>query len=179
MSHRVLVSLALALLVAGCGGGDEAGAGAAQPASGAGGNAGTAKPRTAADDMVAAASPSRAANNVELKFAIAKRPATGQPLEIDLQILPKVANTSLRVMVQNTDGVTVQSGAEFERMNGAEPNVPLTHRVIVLPERDGIFAISAITLIDTKDVSLTRVFAIPIIVGEGVVPAQLAAGTPQ
>lgn len=57
---------------------------------------------------------------------------------------------------------------------GAEPGVPLTHRLTLVPARDGVFSISAVALIDTDRSSVTRTFAIPVIVGEGVTPGELA-----
>ena len=133
-------------------------------------------PRKAAlpPDMVSAVSGSKGNAAVDLKFALASRPEPGRPLDIELAVIPSDAAATIRVIVQNADGLAITAGQEMSIPRGAEPGVPLMHRVTVVPERDGIFSLSAVALVDTDRSSLTRTFAIPIIVGEGISPRELA-----
>ncbi|MGE0581047.1 MAG: hypothetical protein AB7P31_02745 [Steroidobacteraceae bacterium] len=125
-------------------------------------------------DMVSAVSGSKGGSAVDLKFALASRPEPGRPLDIDIALVPSDAAATIRVIVQNIDGIAITAGQEVTIPRGSEPGVPIVHRVTVVPERDGIFSLSAVALIDTDRTSLTRTFAIPIIVGQGVTPGQLA-----
>ncbi len=125
-------------------------------------------------DMVSAVSGSKGSVAVDLKFALLSRPEPGRPLDIDLAVIPTDAAATIRVIIQNTDGITITGGQEVTIQKGAEPGVPLTHRLTLVPARDGVFSISAVALIDTDRSSVTRTFAIPVIVGEGVTPGELA-----
>lgn len=128
-------------------------------------------------DMVSAVSGSKGNVSVDLKFALTSRPEPGKPLDIDMAVIPTDATATIRVIVQNTDGLEITAGQEMRVPAGAEPGVALSHRVTVVPERDGVFSLSAVALIDTDKSSVTRTFAIPIIVGEGITPGQLAPQT--
>lgn len=125
-------------------------------------------------DMVSAVSGSKGSVAVDLKFALLSRPEPGRPLDIDLAIIPTDAAATIRVIVQNTDGISITGGQEVTIPKGAEPGVPFNHRVTIVPARDGVFSLSAVALIDTDRSSVTRTFAIPVIVGEGVTPGELA-----
>lgn len=125
-------------------------------------------------DMVSAVTGSKSAAAVDLKFALLSRPEPGRPLEIDLAVIPLDAAATIRVIVQNTDGIEITRGQEMVVPAGAEAGVPVIHRLTVVPARDGIFSLSAVALVDTDKSSVTRTFAIPVIVGEGVTPAALA-----
>jgi hypothetical protein len=127
--------------------------------------------------MVSAVSGGKGNSSVDLKFALTSRPEPGRPLDIDLAVIPREADVTVRVIVQNTDGIAITAGQEVKIPKGAEPGVPVTHRLTVLPARDGIFSLSAVALVDSDKSSVTRTFAIPIIVGEGITPTELAAGT--
>ncbi|MGD9597397.1 MAG: hypothetical protein AB7G76_03380 [Steroidobacteraceae bacterium] len=129
-------------------------------------------------DMVSAVSGSKSAAAVDLKFALTSRPEPGRALDIDLAVIPLDRSATIRVIVQNTDGLTITAGQEMRVPPGAEAGVPLIHRVTIVPARDGIFSLSAVALVDTDKSSVTRTFAIPIIVGEGVTPAELKPETP-
>lgn len=124
-------------------------------------------------DMVSAVTGSKSEAAVDLKFALQSRPEPGRPLDIDLAVIPLDASARIRVIVQNTDGLEITQGQEMAVPEGAEAGVPLIHRLTVVPARDGVFSLSAVALVDTDKSSMTRTFAIPIIVGEGITPAQL------
>ncbi len=125
-------------------------------------------------DMVSAVSGSKGSAAVDLKFALGSRPEPGRPLDIEMAVIPADASATIRLIVQNSDGLAITAGQEMTIPKGAEPGTALMHRVTIVPARDGVFSLSAVALIDTDKSSLTRTFAIPIIVGEGVTPGELA-----
>lgn len=128
-------------------------------------------------DFVSAVSGSKGNVSVDLRFALTSRPEPGKPLDIDMAVIPTDATATIRIIVQNTDGLEITAGQEMRIPEGAEPGVALSHRVTIVPARDGVFSLSAVALIDTDKSSVTRTFAIPIIVGEGITPGQLAPQT--
>jgi hypothetical protein len=125
-------------------------------------------------DMVSAVSGSKGSASVDLKFALGSRPEPGRPLDIEIAVIPSDAAATIRLIVQNSDGLAITAGQEMIIPRGSEPGVPLAHRVTIVPARDGVFSLSAVALIDTDKSSLTRTFAIPVIVGEGVTPGELS-----
>lgn len=129
-------------------------------------------------DMVSAVSGSKASSSVDLKFALRSRPEPGHPLDIDLAILPKDSDATIRLIVQNTDGFQITAGQEVTIPKGSESGSVRVHRLTVVPARDGVFSLSAVALVDSDNSSVTRTFAIPIIVGEGITATALGADAP-
>lgn len=166
MSYRGLGWLLVVACLGGCDRSPEAVPSAAPTAN---------APRKAplSPDMVSAVSGSKSNAALDLKFALLSRPEPGRPLDIDIAVIPSDPNATVRVIVQNTDGLAITAGQEMRIPKGAEPGAPLAHRVTIVPGRDGVFSLSAVALIDTDKSSVTRTFAIPIIVGEGVTPGEL------
>ncbi len=173
MSYRVVGTLIALLCLGACDRTPDAAAPAAAPAS-------AKAPRQAplSPDMVSAVSGSKSDAAVDLKFALLSRPEPGRALDIDLAVIPLDRSATIRVIVQNTDGLTITAGQEMTVPRDAEAGVPLIHRVTIVPARDGVFSLSAVALVDTDKSSVTRTFAIPIIVGEGVTPAELTPEAP-
>ncbi len=169
MSYRVIAWLLAVVCLGAC---DRSPEGAPATAPGA------SAPRKApvSPDLVSAVSGSRGAAAVDLKFALASRPEPGRAFDIELVVIPRDPAATIRVIVQNTDGLSITAGQEMTIPKGAEAGVAVAHRVSIVPARDGIFSLSAVALIDTEKSSVTRTFAIPVIVGEGVTPGELAPG---
>ncbi|HNR23637.1 MAG TPA: hypothetical protein PKL49_11515 [Steroidobacteraceae bacterium] len=170
MTYRWLVSLLAVACVAGCDSAPENSTESA-PAARASAPAPALPPH-----MVSAVAGGKGNSSVDLKFALVSRPEPGRPLAIDLAVIPREADVTVRVIVQNTDGIAITAGQEVTIPKGAEPGEPVIHRLTVLPARDGIFSLSAVALVDSDKTSVTRTFAIPIIVGEGITPAELTSG---
>lgn len=125
-------------------------------------------------DMVSAVSGSKASSAVDLKFLLRSRPEPGRPLDIDLAVIPKDSQANIRLIVQNTDGFEITAGQQVSIPKGVEQGVAVVHRLTVVPARDGVFSLSAVALVDTDKTSVTRTFAIPVIVGEGITATGLA-----
>jgi hypothetical protein len=132
------------------------------------------KPSAADSDMVAAVSTTRSAGVVELKFAVAKRPKVGEPVEIEFALVPSIALERLFARFQVGEGLQLVSGEETEHLENAPGGVPVGHKVTVLPKADGIFSITAVVLADSDTESISRTFTIPLIAGQGL--AESAAG---
>ena len=167
-----LALLGCALLAA-CGGGasKDAGANAAADA-GAAARAGGEKANT---NMVSAVSSGKPGAAVDLKFDLAKRPRVGEPLEVSVVVTARASDIdSLQVIFQSTDGIQVTGGASLPPQAKPADGQTFSHTVTVVPQRDGVFYLSAVALIESGGdgaSSVARTFAIPVIVGDGVAAA--------
>jgi hypothetical protein len=124
------------------------------------------KPKDPMADMVSAVSGSRVSEPVELKFRLPHRPEVGKPIEVEIAVLPVSPLDRVAANFSAGTGLELRSGHEMAAIANPEPNVPLPHRLTIVPERDGIFFVSAVVLADSEQ-SITRTFSIPIIAGKG------------
>jgi hypothetical protein len=137
-------------------------------------------------DMVAAVSASKAGPPVGLKFELRQHPEAGQPLDVDIVIVPDAPSIGrLYAKFQGGDALSVVDGEQLSLEKPAVGSV-VRHVVRVVPKQDGIFSLSAMVSVDLANDSLTRTFSIPVIVGEGlpeppakaeVADGQAASGT--
>src|SRR4051812_22947030 len=131
-------------------------------------------------DMVSAFSATRGQPGlVDLKFKIEKRPAVGEPVEIQVAFIPTVELERLFARFQVAEGLQIVSGAESEHFEHPARGAPVSHKITVTARTDGIFYVTAIVLADSDKESVARTFAIPLIAGEGLteVPATPAAAS--
>ncbi len=114
--------------------------------------------------MVEAASQGKAQAAVDLKFELVQKPRVGQPLEIDLALLPQVDAKSANIQIAAADGFTLADGAgQFEIPVIAAGEV-YRHTVNVTPTTEGVFLIGVTLLLKNDDGTDTRAFSIPVIV---------------
>ncbi len=119
------------------------------------------------DDMVAAVSAGKP-GPVGLKFEIRQSPQVGQPVDVDIAVLPD-APTINRVYgkFQAGEGLELVDGERLEQVDKPAAGSVIRHVVRVTPKQDGIFTLNATVSVDLAGDSLTRVFSIPVIVGDG------------
>ena len=160
------IAAALALAVSGCGSSGESGTGAAPATTGPPGA--KAPGRAQSDNMVAAVSATKGGAPVEVKFELRERPQVGQPVDIDIAVLPVSPNLErVHAIFQAGDGLDLVSGGETALIEKPADGVPIRHTLRILPKRDGIFVVSAVVSVDTASESLSRTFSIPLIAGQG------------
>ena len=132
-------------------------------------------------DMVAAFSATRSqsgqAGLVDLRFKLDQRPAAGQPVDIELALIPAVDLERLFARFQAVEGLQIVSGAETEHFEHPAVGQPMKHKVTVIAKTDGIFYLTAVVLADSDKESVARTFALPLIAGQGLteLPAATAA----
>jgi hypothetical protein len=114
--------------------------------------------------MVEAASQGKTQAAVDLKFELVQKPKVGQPLEVNLALLPQVDAKSATIQVAAANGFTLADGAgQFETPAIAAGEV-YRHTVNVLPTTDGVFLIAVTLLLKNDEGTDTRAFSIPVIV---------------
>jgi hypothetical protein len=139
-------------------------------------------------DMIAAVSSAKT-GPVELKFELRSRPEVGQPVAIDIAILPRAPNLDrIKAGFQADDGLDIVAGAELPPVEVAAPapdkaadaTPPIRHTLQIVPKRDGIFIITAAVTADSANQPQPRSFSIPVIAGRGLpelaAKSEVAAG---
>ncbi|MBV8143566.1 MAG: hypothetical protein JO184_01070 [Gammaproteobacteria bacterium] len=159
------LALAAAALLSGCGShSPEAG-----PAAGAASKAVARKAVNPADELspymvsaVAANKPSTVP--VQLKFELRDRPGVGQPLVVDLAIVPMSASVDrVSGKVEGEDGLELTDGGVIAATERPPEGVPIRHSVKVVPGREGIFTVRASVSVDAAGSSSTETYSIPVI----------------
>jgi len=129
--------------------------------------AGAVKKGPTADELTAgmAAAPAlgKSVLPVDLKFELAQRPKIGQPLEINLALLPQIAGGPATVQVTDADGLDAQSDDPFD-IPAVEPGEVYRHTVRLTPNTDGVLLVDLTVSLQHDDVSDSKVFAVPVIV---------------
>jgi hypothetical protein len=161
-------ALAAAVMLSGCGSGETPGIAASAPKPAAA----ALKPQpgeVVSPNMVSAMSGARAGPaSVQVKFELRERPDVGQPLDIDLVILPgSAAVDRLYGRVEVADGLQLTEGAQIAPSDRPAEGIPIRHSIKVLPTRDGIFTVDAVVGVDSAGQSSSQTFSIPVIVGAG------------
>lgn len=161
--------LALAVILAGCDSEPD-------PTASASGRSKSAGNKSATDagdpDMVTAFSNTRGQPGlVDLKFKLTKRPAVGEPVDIELALIPTVELEHLFARFQAAEGLQIVSGAETEHFEHPATGVPVKHKMTVAAKGDGIFYVTAIVLADSDKESVARNYSFPLIAGQGLADA--------
>jgi len=163
---RVLAVVALAAVLAACGRGEEQAAVTQAPSATAEGGATSAAPvETPEDKRLANAVPTgKTAAPVDLKYDVLAKPQVGQPFEIELALLPRLAADALEVEVTGIPGLAIVSGgvAKFEGVSSGDRHVV---RVLVQADAAGIYYANVVARMITQSRSEARTFSVPVVVG--------------
>jgi len=181
---RAFAIIALATALAACNKGDEQAATAPAPAAQPdGGQAAPAVVESPDDKRMAnAVVTGKTAAPVDLKFDILAKPAVGQPFEIELALLPRLAADALEVEITGIPGLTIVSGGtpRFEQVLGGDRHVA---KVLAQADAPGIYYANVTAKMITQVQTEVRTFSIPVVVGtvaaaQKTEPAQDASGKP-
>lgn len=183
---RVVAVVALAGLLAACGRGEEEKAATTDTpaANGAPVADAPAPPAESPDDqrMATAVVTGKTSAPVDLKYDVLAKPNVGQPVEIELALLPRLAADTLEVEVTGIPGLTVVSGGavKFDAVTGGSRHVA---KVIVQADAAGIYYVNVVARMSTKVQTEVRTFSVPVVVGavpaaQKTEPQKDAAGEP-
>lgn len=165
---RLLLLIAtLAVLLTACGDADPSRTGAPAGKAPADSAAAAAQPEVdaATRGMVSGVAAGRAEDAaVDLKFELKSRPEVGQPLTIDVVLLPQISSKKMNVTYLS-EGLTVQPSSMPSQYEAVQPGSVYRHQATVVPRDDGVFYVSAIVMVQTDTEEITRTFSIPVVVG--------------
>jgi hypothetical protein len=102
---------------------------------------------------------------VTIRYDFSSKPTLGTPTELDVAFIPSAGVDSLEATLSGMDGITL-AGPLSVSFDSVESGKPYRHKISVLPDRAGVFYITA--SVDTKIAgsSLHRTFSIPFVVGQ-------------
>ena len=166
-ASRILAVIALAAMLAACGRGEEQTAATpATPATDGKAADAAAAPAESPDDkrMANAVATGKVAAPVDLKYDVLAKPDVGQPFEIELALLPRLAADALEVEVTGIPGLTVVSGgaSRFEGITAGERYVA---KVLVQADAQGIYYANVVAKMITPAQTEVRTFSVPVVVG--------------
>jgi hypothetical protein len=127
-------------------------------------------------DMVSAVRSGKAPSQIDVKFALRERPVVGEPVDIDVAVIPAHELDQVYATFNATDGLEVTKGGRMPQIQHPEAGAPISHTVTIVPRRDGIFFVSAMVLADSPTDSTTYSFSIPIIAGAGITAPVASSG---
>jgi hypothetical protein len=103
---------------------------------------------------------------VQVKFELRGRPDVGQPVDIDLAIVPMSASVDrVSGKVEAEDGLELVEGGDIAASDRPTERVPIRHAVKVLPRREGIFTVRASLTVSASGVASTESYSMPLIAG--------------
>jgi hypothetical protein len=119
-------------------------------------------------DMVAAVSVGKGGPPVSLKFELRSTPQAGQPVDLDLALLPDApAIERIDGRIDGNENLPLVEGGDLAPIEKPAQGSVIRHVVRLLPKQDGIFTVTAAVTVTLPDYSITRTFTIPVVVGEG------------
>jgi hypothetical protein len=154
------VAAVLIVQVAGCGRAAQPGTAAANRPQGQA--AGVAAPID--PDMINAVSAANSTTPISVKFRIDGKPQVGQPLSVVLALIPAdgVEIDHIHASFQAGEGMQLQSDRSFD-VEQPTSGVPLEHALTLLPQRAGVFLLTATVEVDSDSGSIARTYSIPVI----------------
>jgi hypothetical protein len=114
--------------------------------------------------MVEAASQGKSQLPVELKFDLARRPALGQVLDIDIAVMPQIDASAADIQVTGGDGLSLAPGPSRIDLPGLEAGQVYRQSVKVTPTADGVLLLSLTISLKHDEMTESRAFSIPLIV---------------
>lgn len=193
LARAAAVALLAGTLVVGCGGGDADDAAREARAEK------RAKAEAAVDDTVdtvAATPPSGAAEKqsrladavvdskttapVDMKYDLLAKPEVGVPFEVELMFTARLPAESIEVEVTEAAGLTIV-GEKAAKFTPVEAGQSYTARVLVQGDKAGLFYVGIVARMLTQVQTETRVFAVPVVIGnlpvaQKIAPAKDATG---
>jgi len=137
-----------------------------------------AEPVLAGDDRLANAVvvTGKGSAAVDLKYDIATKPAVGEPFEVELTFLPRLAADSLDVEFSAVEGLTLVGGDPV-RFDNVQAGERYAAKVLAQSEVAGMYYIGVSAKMTTKVQTEVRAFSVPIVVGTPVAEAPPAPAT--
>lgn len=105
---------------------------------------------------------------LQLKFELAAPPALGEPVDMDVVIVPTADNLDeISGTIQGEDGLDVIAGNTIAPVEKPTYGNPVHHALKVVAKRDGLYTLTANMSVATGGQVVNPVFAIPVIGGSG------------
>jgi hypothetical protein len=114
--------------------------------------------------MVEAASQGKSQLPVQVKFDLPQKPTLGEPLNVDIALLPQVDGGPVKIAVSGGDGMTVAADTSQFELPAVTSGEVYRQTVNVTPTADGVLMLSLDISLKYDDVTESRIFSVPLIV---------------
>jgi hypothetical protein len=114
--------------------------------------------------MVEAPSQGKSNVAVQLKFDLQRRPTVGQPLEINVAVIPQIDADPAELQVTGGEGLTVAPGAAHFDLAAVESGQVYRQSLTVTPGTEGVLVLGLTVSLKHDDTTDTHAFSIPLIV---------------
>jgi len=113
---------------------------------------------------------------VNIRYEFSGKPTLGVPTELDVAFIPSAGVDSMEAKLSGMDGITL-AGNLIASFSAVEAGKPYRHKISVLPDRTGVFYITASVNTQIAGSALNRTFSIPFVVGQPPVQPKPAPAT--
>lgn len=113
--------------------------------------------------MVQAAPQGRSPLAIDMKFDLGSRPTLGQPLEINVALVPQISGGPASLQVNGLTGFASTETSAFE-IPDLEPGEVYRHTLKLTPSSEGLQVVNISVSVKHEDVNETKLFSIPVIV---------------
>jgi hypothetical protein len=101
---------------------------------------------------------------VNIRYEFSSKPSVGVPTELDVVFVPSAGVDSMDAKLGGMEGITL-AGALIANFAPVEAGKSYHHKISVLPDRTGVFYITASVNTQIAGSALNRTFSIPFVVG--------------
>ncbi len=114
--------------------------------------------------MVEAATQGKSQLPVKVKFGLTQRPTVGQPLDIDIAVMPQIDASGADIQVTGGDGLSVAPQSNQAELGALEAGGVYRQVLKVTPSADGVLLLGLTLSLKHDEVIDSRAFSIPLIV---------------
>jgi hypothetical protein len=113
--------------------------------------------------MVEAVSLGKSQLGVQLKFDLRQKPIVGQPLDVDIAVMPQIDAAAAEVQVSGGEGLSVAAGANQIELPNVQANEVYRQSFKVTPTADGVLLLGLTISLKHDEMTDSRAFSIPVI----------------
>jgi hypothetical protein len=113
--------------------------------------------------MVEAATQGKSQLPVLLKFELSQRPTVGQPMGVDIAVLPQIDAGGADIEITGHDGLTVGAASPID-LNALEAGQVYRQTIQVTPTTDGVLILGLTVSMKHDEMTESRAFSVPLIV---------------
>lgn len=102
---------------------------------------------------------------VNLKYDLLSRPVVGQPVEVELAIVPTAPIALLKTSVTGMEGLSLGGTESITDVENPSFDEPTRFRFTVTPNENGMFYVTVMLSVTSTGAEQFRSFSIPLVVG--------------
>ena len=113
--------------------------------------------------MVEAVTQGKSQLEVQLKFDLRQKPTVGQPLDVDIAVMPQIDAGATEVQITGGDGLTVAEGANQIELPNVQAQEVYRQSFKVTPTAEGVLLLGLTVSLKHDEMTQSRLFSIPVI----------------